>query len=303
MATVSQRSWKIPRQSTKRKAWGFTVMVNGKQIRSYKAGWSQDDAEKALAEIKLGITQLKPQVAGLTFGEAVSRYLGEKSRKKAIAEITRILQHWLSTFGADMLLSDITADRIAAWKAERMRAVSRQTKQLVSLASVNRPLTTLRALLRAAHREWQVLPSVPFIKTEREQHRLRWLTPEEAQRLLDACRESKSANLLDLVEFSLYTGLRQGEALRLTGDNVDRARGVILVAETKTDKPREVPLQQRGRRRAGPPQLRRGPGVRRSELQLHSQRVAVRREAGEDQQLPLPRPPAHLRLLGRSAGC
>ena len=48
---------------------------------------------------------------------------------------------------------------------------------------------------------------------EKERGRLRWLRPEEAVRLLDSCREARNPALADLVEFSLFTGVRQGEAL------------------------------------------------------------------------------------------
>jgi hypothetical protein len=50
MARVNQRLWKIPGQRTKRKAWGFTAQINGKQVRRYKAEWTQDDAEAELAK-------------------------------------------------------------------------------------------------------------------------------------------------------------------------------------------------------------------------------------------------------------
>ena len=103
-----------------------------------------------------------------------------------------------------------------------MSAVSRQTKKLVSLASVNRPLALLRAVLRMASREWRVLETVPFIKTEKEKGRLRCLKPEEATKLLDAAHESRNPDLADLIEFSLFTGLRQSEALRLTWNRGDR---------------------------------------------------------------------------------
>ncbi len=45
-----------------------------------------------------------------------------------------------------------------------------------------------------------------------ERVRLRWLTAEEAERLLAACRVSKEADLTDVVEFTLFSGLRQGKA-------------------------------------------------------------------------------------------
>jgi integrase len=99
-----------------------------------------------------------------------------------------------------------------------------------------------RHLLRVA-RKWKFLAEVPEIDLEKgEKKRLRWLRPEEASRLLEACRASRNPVLADLVEFSLFTGLRQSEALGLTWDRVERARGVVLLEETKNGERREVPL-------------------------------------------------------------
>ena len=71
------------------------------------------------------------------------------------------------------------------------------------------------------------------------------MTPEEATSLFEACSESRNADLPDLVEFVLFTGLRRGEALGLTWERVDRARGVVLLNVTKNHKRREVPLNSR----------------------------------------------------------
>jgi len=88
-----------------------------------------------------------------------------------------------------------------------------------------------------------VLKEVARIRMEREpQGRLRWLTPDEASRLLTASRAIDQPDLLDLVEFCLYTGMRQGEALGLEWERVDRSRGVVLLEATKSGKRREVPL-------------------------------------------------------------
>ena len=37
MAKVRQRTWTIPGQRTKRKAWGYVTVENGKQIRQFKS--------------------------------------------------------------------------------------------------------------------------------------------------------------------------------------------------------------------------------------------------------------------------
>jgi integrase len=69
-----------------------------------------------------------------------------------------------------------------------------------------------------------------------------FLRPDEAGRLLSACRQSRNKALVDLVEFAMFTGVRRGEALGLEWNRVDRARGVVLLTNTKNDKPREVQL-------------------------------------------------------------
>ena len=46
--------------------------------------------------------------------------------------------------------------------------------------------------------------------------RLRWLTPDEATKLLTKCGQQKHPALVDLVELALYTRMRQGELLELT---------------------------------------------------------------------------------------
>jgi len=250
MAEVNQRKWKIPGHRTKRLAWGFTVtmQVDGqpKRTRSYRAEWTKEQAQEALAKVLLQIETPKAQSSAVTLAEAAERYLQAKARKKSVAEMGRVLESFKRDFGADTPLASITASRISEWEAGRLAATSRQTGKLLSQAAVNRPLATLRAMLRMARDKWEVLAKVPHIKLEKEdQSRLRWLTPEEAERLFSACRASRNPHLVDLVEFCVFTGLRQAEALELTWECVERARGVILLEETKSGKRREVPLNGR----------------------------------------------------------
>ena len=193
MAKVRQRAWPIPGQKTKRKAWGFTVVVAGKRQRHYRAEWTKEDAQAALAELLVGVENPRRPLASITLAEAAERYLAAKSRKKSLEADRRTMDLFKSAFGAGTPLADITASRISAWKTERLSAVCPQTKQRYSAAAVNRPLAALRHLLRLAHEEWEVLTSVPRIKLEREpQGRLRWLTQEEITTLLYACLKSRN---------------------------------------------------------------------------------------------------------------
>src|SRR5437660_2614452 len=171
MAKVSQRLWRIPGQRAKRKAWGYTAQVieNGQrtQKRCYKAEWTREDAEKALAELLLQLQQhLEAPASRLTFGDAVERYLKAKTRKKSIGFDRLYLNQLKAALGAGTPLVEITAPRISSWKADKLSAVCPRTGDPYAAATINRPLAALRHLLQLAHDEWGELPVVPRIRLE-----------------------------------------------------------------------------------------------------------------------------------------
>ena len=205
MARVKQRLWTIPGQRTKRKAWGFTAQINGKQVRRYNAEWTREDAEAELAKAVLKIEPEKPKRSGITLAQAADRYLASKARKRTIEADRRQLELLKIEFGADTALDAITAGRISEYKAKRLAALRRigqgetGVERRLTAAAINRPLALLRHLLRLAHDEWGELGAVPKIRTEKEpQGRLRWLTGDEARRLLAACRKSRNTALAEL---------------------------------------------------------------------------------------------------------
>jgi len=67
--------------------------------------------------------------------------------------------------------------------------------------------------------------------------RIRWLTPTEADRLIEAC----STHLRPLVIFLFYTGCRLSEGLYLDWAQVDLIRREVQFLETKNGRPRGVP--------------------------------------------------------------
>src|SRR6516162_9365248 len=71
--------------------------------------------------------------------------------------------------------------------------------------------------------------------------RIRRLTFEEAERLIEACAH----HLRPLVVFLLGTGARLSEALYLDWREVDLARGHVAFVDTKNGEPRGVPLHSR----------------------------------------------------------
>ena len=214
---------------------------------------TEEAAQLAAAALVERLTREDPVVdQNITLEQAFDRYFALKSRKKSIEEDERIAGHLKTAFGPATRLRDITASRIAQYKARRLAANSERRKdengkaRPLGAASINRPLALLRHLLKLAALHWEVIPKVPLIELEREpQGRLRWLAEDEEVRLLAACKASGDPDLLDTVTVAMESGLRQGELFDLTWDRVDLSRGKILLEVTKSGKRREVPMRQK----------------------------------------------------------
>jgi hypothetical protein len=104
-----------------------TVGEDGKQIRVFRSDWSKEEGENALAERTLKSETPKSKNAGITFAQAVERYLVVKVRKRTLTEDERILGHLKEHFGKDTALAEITASRISEYKGHRLAAVTGAT--------------------------------------------------------------------------------------------------------------------------------------------------------------------------------
>jgi integrase len=108
-------------------------------------------------------------------------------------------------------------------------------------ATVNRYLATIRNQLRIARDEWQWIEVIPKIRLlSGESQRDRWLTHEEADRLIAAAAQHLKA----LIRFALATGCRAREITGLEWDRVDLKRGTAWLNHTKNGTPRGVPLNR-----------------------------------------------------------
>ncbi len=154
----------------------------------------------------------------MTFEEACVRWLEEKAHKKSLDDDKSRIGFWLQHF-AGMQLKDITETKIYSaiqkmtnrrheenWKLmdEACRKNGKQPPVFkpkpAALATKATHLSFIKALLRAAEREWKMLDKAPIIKVPQPKNkRIRWLEPHEAKRLIDECPEP----LKSVVEFAL----------------------------------------------------------------------------------------------------
>ena len=186
----------------------------GERIRRSAGTKNQQSAEELRDKLKYEswrVSRLGDKPKHL-WDEAALRWIKEKSKKKSIdgdVSKLRLMQGfrgiYLHQISLDLIMSVI--DRLDCKDSTK-----------------NRYLALIRSILNAAMKKWNWLDTVPHIEMYKEyEGRIRWLRPEEAQRLIDVARPHYFA---DLIIFSLNTGLRQGNVLGLKWNQVDLERKV-----------------------------------------------------------------------------
>jgi integrase len=197
-----------------------------------------------------------PPKSIVTFKAMTERFLLEKeaAKKKTIQSDKNIIARLLAAFGSETPLTEITSPKISEYRLTRLTIVSPKTGKRLEPGTVNRELQVIRGLLRmAAGEECEYLAKAPTVKMEREpEGRLRFLSEDEATRLLDECRKAaehpnptnRSPRLHALVVVALHTGMRRGELCGLVWSRVDFSRGVIQLEKTKANRRREIPMNR-----------------------------------------------------------
>jgi integrase len=163
--------------------------------------------------------------ATATFAAAALSYLEQGGSKRFTAPV-------ISHFGTTALaLIDQDALDRGAKKLYPNASPSTRNRQFYAIASA--------ILHHAAKRGWCPPPIIE--RPDLPPGRIRWLTIDEADRLISAC----SDHLRPLVIFMLYTGARTGEALWLDWRDVDLGRAHVQFPKTKNGDARGVPLHPR----------------------------------------------------------
>ncbi|MBF8274061.1 MAG: integrase family protein [Magnetococcales bacterium] len=179
-----------------------------------------------------------------TLGELIDRYFSDvmPSKPKSAQDQTRQLDWWKSELGNNSL-ADCTPSLLAEYRDRLAKGEPQGTPR--SPGTVNRYLAALSHAFTIAVKEWEWLEANPLSKVRKPQEprgRVRFLSDDERERLLAACRESLNPFLYPVVVLALACGMREGEILGLTWDAVDLEQGRIILHETKNGERRLVPL-------------------------------------------------------------
>jgi integrase len=217
--------------------WGFDFTFKG--IRHRQGGFfTKAQVEAALARKK---TRLMDEDVGLVRPEA-EEISFEKFGRQVLDTHSKIHKRsWktdelhfkaLKRFFKGKMLSDITAEQIANFRASRAAEVSNST--------TNRDMSFLKMMLNLAV-DWGKLEKSPAAKVKKlpEPPSIeRILSADETQRLLAAA----GPRLKPILVTALGTGMRRGELFALKWADIDFAHGTIHVRMSKSNKSRIIPV-------------------------------------------------------------
>ena len=200
-----------------------------------------------------------PMRAGhLPMAELIDLYMAHYTGR----DTTRVqrLEWWKVKVGK-IIFQDLTDDHVHAALEELAqqhsryfagndadgKAVYKAKRKPLAPATINRYAASLAAVITWAIKK-RIAPKGfvhPCRSVERRaenNEKTRYLSADERQRLLDACKASPWPGLYLIVLMALTTGARKGELLGLSWSDVDFEHGVAHVGRSKNGDPKTLPL-------------------------------------------------------------
>lgn len=176
-----------------------------------------------------------------TLKEAIERY-----RLESACDVNRLchLRRWGEALGPRLLhsINDVViSDALATIKPEKGRTANDK----LAPGSIRVHLCSLSAVFKAARR-WGWVKQNPVRDVERPSHvkiRDRFLSEDELNNLLIACKQSRYQHLYLIVILAISTGMRKEELLSLKWRNVELDRERIILEKTKNGDRRNVPVK------------------------------------------------------------
>ena len=174
----------------------------------------------------------------LTLGELLLRYCKEITPgKRGATTEERRLNRLINDPVSTLTLDKLSSSAIAAFRDRRLPDGARTTRY---------DLTLIRHCLKIATHEWGLELSsnpVDFIKMPpASRPRQRRLNKGEYERLEQASNLTLNPHIWPIIVFAIETGMRRGEILGLTWDNISLEQQLAYLPLTKNGTSREVPL-------------------------------------------------------------
>jgi integrase len=236
MATVVKRHNKWQAQIRKKGSPSLSRTFH-KRADAYR--WAQITE---VEEEKRGHTSGREQLSEIKLESLIKRYLLEIVPLKKGRDVERFRLRALARSKISKLsLAYIQARDFANYRDERLKRVKP--------ATVKRELVMLQHILNVAKSEWGIpLPNNPvelIQKPPQSKPRKRRLNPGDYEALLNASRQSKAWHIWPLIELAIETGMRRGELLKATWDDLELQGRKLTLRDTKNGDDRTIPLTRK----------------------------------------------------------
>ena len=172
-------------------------------------------------------------------GEMIDRYIRDVLPQKKSHKIQHPQILWWRTKIGHLNISELRPSILAELRDELAARVANST--------TNRYMSVLSHCFSVAVKDWEWMECNPMSrirKMKEPKGRERFLSCEEIDRLLTACKKSKSKNLYLFTVLALSTGSRKNEILSLKWSDVDFSRQTIELNQTKNGESRLVPITE-----------------------------------------------------------
>jgi len=195
---------------------------------------------------KITKSEAKEIVAGIKLKIIRGEWEEEMSRRVEVSELISAYRRWYESHSRArrkskeihlyrLELLESFFGKLKAYEVSWLHIEDYKKKRLAEGAgksTINKELKLLKSVYNKA-RELELyegeVPKIELFKEEGNE-KLRYISPEEARKLVDACPEW----FKPVVIFALNTGLRAGEIFSLTWDSVDFKNRVIRIENSST---------------------------------------------------------------------
>lgn len=214
--------------------WVRFTPPNGQQLRRSAKTTDRQQAKEFLDRLKAECwrTALLRDKPKRKWQEAVERWLQEKQGVKVTYINDVRCLRWLHPYLFDKYLDEIRREDVD-------QIIQARLADGVRNATVNRMMETMRAILRRAETDWEWIDKATHIPMLPEpKRRVRWLTHEEADRLL----QELPSHMAEMVRFTLATGLREANVTRLQWSQVDLNRECAWIHPDQSKSRKAIPV-------------------------------------------------------------
>lgn len=233
--------------------FSVNVMVDGKRVHRNlgreSEGVTRTTAEEFIAKVRCDAREGRVNLPSrrkvpLTLAAAAPLYFDRLQQEggKEIERKRQRLEQCLIPFLGEVLIGQITSFDIERYKKHRLSQPIQSRRKVESgqmlptnrPATVNRELATLSHLLnKAVEWRWIDRPPAKIRKLKENNGRIVYLTPSQAESLLEAAKSDQNRQIYPFILIGLRTGMRKSEILAVRREHIDLDARSIYIPEAK----------------------------------------------------------------------